>query len=114
MVLEVRLQDPERVDVYVDHERGIQLRCPRCDAWCPVYDHAPEREWRHLDTCDVPTYVHTRLPRVQCQVHGVLSIASAWSEPGSGLTRADDQGLGGSLHGAAGEDQPRRAIARLV
>ena len=88
IVLEVRFQDQERVDVYVDHERGVKMRCPRCDAWCPVYDHAPEREWRHLDTCDRPTYVHTRLPRVQCRVHGVLSIASEWAEPGSGLTRA--------------------------
>ena len=88
IVIEVRFPDQERVDVYVDHERGIKLRCPRCDAWCPVYDHSPEREWRHLDTCDVPTYVHTRLPRVQCKVHGVLSIASEWAEPGSNLTRA--------------------------
>ena len=88
IVLEVRFQDQERVDVYVDHERGVKMRCPRCDAWCPVYDHTPEREWRHLDTCDLPTYVHTRLPRVQCRVHGVLSIASEWAEPGSGLTRA--------------------------
>ena len=93
IVLEVRFQEQERVDVYVDHERGIKLRCPRCDAWCPVYDHSPEREWRHLDTCDLPTYVHTRLPRVQCRVHGVLSIASEWAEPGSGLTR-----VGGSRH----------------
>ena len=88
IVIEVRFPDQERVDVYVDHERGIKLRCPRCDAWCPVYDHSPEREWRHLDTCDVPTYIHTRLPRVQCKVHGVLSIASEWAEPGSNLTRA--------------------------
>ena len=42
----------------------------------------------YLGTCDLPTYVHTRLPRVQCRVHGVLSIASEWAEPGSGLTRA--------------------------
>ena len=41
-----------------------------------------------MDTCDLSTYVHTRLPRVQCRVHGVLSIASAWAEPGSGLTLA--------------------------
>ncbi len=88
IVIEVRFQEQERVDVYVDHVRGIKLRCPRCDAWCPVYDHSPEREWRHLDTCDVPTYVHTRLPRVQYKIHGVLSIASEWAEPGSDLTRA--------------------------
>ena len=89
VVTEVRFPDSEEgVNVYVDHERGIKLRCPRCDAWCPVYDHSRERQWRHLDTCDVPTYVHTRLPRVQCKVHGVMSIVSDWAEPGSDLTRA--------------------------
>ena len=89
LVTDVQFQEsPERVDVYVDHERGIKMRCPRCDAWCPIYDHSSEREWRHLDTCDVPTYVHTRLPRVKCPDHGVISIASEWAEPGSDLTMA--------------------------
>ncbi|HID24372.1 MAG TPA: ISL3 family transposase [Planctomycetaceae bacterium] len=89
IVKEVRFQEsPDRVDVYVDHERGIKMRCPRCEAWCPVYDHLPEREWQHLDTCDVPTYVHTRLPRVECKQHRVTSIGADWAEPGSDLTRA--------------------------
>jgi transposase len=89
LVTEVRYgESPERIDVYVDHERGIKLGCPRCGAECPIYDHSPEREWQHLDTCEVPTYVHTRLPRVRCREHGVLSIASEWAEPGSELTRA--------------------------
>ncbi len=89
IVTEVRFSaSEERVDVYVDHERGVKLRCPRCNAWCPVYDHSPERQGRHLDTCDVPTYVPTRLPRVRCQEHGVISMASDWAEPGSDLTSA--------------------------
>jgi transposase len=89
IVKDVQFQEsPGRVDVYVDHERGIKMRCPRCGTWCPVYDHSPEREWQHLDTCDVPTYIHTRLPRVKCREHGVISIASEWAEPGSDLTLA--------------------------
>ncbi len=89
IVTEVRFSaSEERVDIYVDHERGVKLRCPRCNAWCPVYDHSPERQGRHLDTCDVPTYVPTRLPRVRCQEHGVISMASDWAEPGSDLTSA--------------------------
>ena len=89
LVTEVRYgESPERLDVYVDHERGIQLCGPRCGAACPIYDHSPEREWQHLDTGEVPTYVHTRLPRVRCREHGVISIASEWAEPGAELTRA--------------------------
>ena len=44
------------------------------------------RSRRHLDTQrSADLNVHTRLPRVQCRVHGVLSIASECErEPGSG------------------------------
>lgn len=88
-VKEVRLSDsPERIDVYVDHEPGIEMPCPECDDYCPVYDHLSEREWQHLNTCHVPTYIHARLPRVKCKKHGVLCVMSEWSEPGSDLTRA--------------------------
>lgn len=88
-VREVRLSDsPERIDVYVDHEPGIEMPCPECDGYCPVYDHLAEREWQHLPTCHVPTYIHARLPRVKCKQHGVRCVLSEWSEPGAALTRA--------------------------
>jgi transposase len=88
-VKEVQFSDsPERIDVYVDHESGIELPCPECDDYCPVYDHLAEREWQHLHTCHVPTYIHARLPRIKCKQHGVRSVISEWSEPGSDLTRA--------------------------
>ena len=88
-VQEVRFSDsPERIDVYVDHEPGIQIGCPECGGCCSVYDHLAEREWQHLHTCHVPTYIHARLPRVKCKEHGVRCIVSDWSEPGSDLTRA--------------------------
>lgn len=77
-----------RIDVYVDHEPGIEIPCPECDVYCPVYDHLSEREWQHLNTCHVPTYIHARLPRVKCKQHGVRCVISEWSEPGSDLTRA--------------------------
>lgn len=31
-----------------------------------LYDHAEERAWRHLDTCQFVTYLHARPPRVAC------------------------------------------------
>jgi len=78
----------QRIDVYVDHESGIAMPCPVCDTHCPVYDHMAEREWQHLRTCHVPTYIHARLPRLRCEEHGVRCVISDWAEPGSDLTRA--------------------------
>jgi transposase len=52
----------------------------------PTYDHAEEREWRHLDTCQFLTYLHARTPRVECPEHGVLRVRLPWAEPMSRFT----------------------------
>lgn len=88
-VKEVRYgEEPERIDVYVDHEPRIQLPCPECDEYCSVYDHMEERQWQHLNTCHVPTFIHASLPRIKCKEHGVRCIISDWAEPGSDMTMA--------------------------
>jgi len=41
----------QRVDIRLRAQvetRG--LPCPDCRNWASLYDHAPERRWRHLDT----------------------------------------------------------------
>ena len=35
------------------------------------YDHAEERTWRHLDSCQFQKYLHARIPCVACGEHGV-------------------------------------------
>lgn len=86
-VKEVRYGEaPERIDVYIDHEPGILLPCPECDEFSSVYDHMEERQWQHLHTCHVPTFIHARLPRIKCKKHGVRCIISEWAEPGSDMT----------------------------
>jgi len=62
----------ERIDVQVVHDEGVRWPCPECGELLTVYDHAPERVWRHLDTCQFKTYLHARIPRVNCPGH--LSI----------------------------------------
>jgi len=76
----------ERIDVWVDHPRGTRWKCPECDRGLPTYDHAEEREWRHLDTCQFLTYLHARPPRVECPEHGVLRVRLPWAEPMSRFT----------------------------
>lgn len=78
----------KKVDVYVDHEKNIQARCPECQEFFSIYDHGVEREFRHLDVCQLATIIHVRLPRVKCPRHGVLQIASEFGEERAGITHA--------------------------
>jgi transposase len=78
----------QRVDIYIDHEGEIQVRCPECDRFYGMYDHGPERVYRHLDTCQMSTFIHVRPPRVNCPTHGVKQIDSEFGENGSDMTFA--------------------------
>ena len=78
----------KRIDIFVDHEPDIRVRCPVCETFYGTYDHAPERVFRHLNTCQMETYIHIRLPRVNCPEHGVKQIDSQFGENGSEMTFA--------------------------
>lgn len=89
VIKQVVINEPDqRVDIYIDHESGIQVRCPECDKFYGLYDHAPERVYRHLNTCQMATYIHVRPPRVNCPHHGVKQINSEFGENGSDMTYA--------------------------
>ncbi len=86
-VTEVKLDiAASRIDVWIEHAPDTKWLCPECRKVAPLYDHAEEREWRHLDTCDCQTFVHTRPPRVKCKDHGVKQIGPTWANPGSHFT----------------------------
>ncbi|MCL6579725.1 MAG: ISL3 family transposase [Candidatus Bathyarchaeota archaeon] len=76
----------ERIDVKVVHDEEVRWPCPECGQLLSVYDHAPERVWRHLDTCQFKTYLHARIPRVKCPVHGVRQVKVSWAEAHSRFT----------------------------
>src|SRR5208282_6834255 len=63
-------------------------RIPECGEFYGMYDHAPERVYRHLDTCQMETYIHIRPPRVNCPTHGVKQIESEVGENGLDMTHA--------------------------
>jgi len=75
----------KRVDVWVDHPRGHRFACPECDRELFVRDHAEERSWRHLDSCQFLTYLHARPPRVDCPEHWARQVRLPWAEPMSRL-----------------------------
>lgn len=74
-----------------------------------LYDHQPERQWRHLDTCQYRTILHAEPPRSQCPTHGVRVVKLPWAEPSSRFTAlfealaiawlkaASQQAVGGQL-----------------
>ncbi len=75
-----------RVDVWVEHAPGVAWACPQCGCALGCYDHAEERVWRHLDTCQFQTLLHARIPRVACGEHGVLQVAVPWAGARSRFT----------------------------
>jgi transposase len=75
-----------RVEVYVAHVPGQRFACPECGQELAVYDHLPERSWRHLDSMQFLTYLHARPPRVSCPQHGVKQVPLPWAEAGSRFT----------------------------
>jgi transposase len=76
----------EEIHVFVEHATGSQFCCPACSRQLPVYDHTSERTWRHLDTCQLKTFLHAKPPRVQCPDHKTRQPILPWAEPGSNFT----------------------------
>src|SRR5438876_3098719 len=83
--VELKLSQGE-VHVYLAHQNQPEWACAECGALGPLYDHQPEREWRHLDTCQYRTILHAAPPRLQCPEHGVRVVKLSWAEPGSRFT----------------------------
>ena len=80
----------ERVYVHVANLEKI-LPCPICGAASRRHD-GRHREWRHLDTCQMQTFLIAEVPRVKCLEHGVKQVPVPWAYPGSGFT-AQFEGL---------------------
>ncbi len=76
----------QRVDVWAEHSDGATWACPHCRKTLPLYDHAEERTWRHLDSCQFQTYLNARIPRVVCGEHGVVQVLVPWAVPRSRFT----------------------------
>jgi len=77
--------EEEEIVVFVAYKSSRAL-CPRCGMECSIYDHSRARRWRHLDTCQMKTYIELCRPRISCQKHGVLSIKVPWSTEHSRFT----------------------------
>jgi transposase len=83
--VELKLELGE-IHVRLAHLDVIDWPCSECGAACKLYDHQPERQWRHLDTCQYQTILHAAPPRSACSNHGVRVVKMPWAEPSSRFT----------------------------
>ena len=91
------LKDPwevQKVDLnLVQNEITIFLNyksrkgfCPECGKECNLYDKRITRKWRHLDTCQLKSYIVASIPRIKCKEHTIKSINIPWSQSNSHFT----------------------------
>jgi transposase len=76
----------QRVDVFAKHDQPKSWTCPECKKPFGLHDHDEERAWRHLDSCGFQTFLHARIPRVNCPEHGVRQVRVSWAEPKARFT----------------------------
>jgi transposase len=90
----------QRVDLWAEHD-ATRWPCPDCEQLLPCADHAEERTWRHLDTCQFQTHLHARIPRVQCPTHGVKQVRVPWAEPRARFTQLMERLIIDVIHQAS-------------
>jgi len=86
-VAEVDLSLPaSQVVITLIYKPNLNVTCPNCDQVCTIADHAPQRQWRHLDTMQFETILQAKVPRSDCPQCGVLTISIPWAQKNSRFT----------------------------
>jgi transposase len=76
----------QEVNIYLEYPLPSEGVCPKCGKICPVYDKREERIWRHLDTCQLKTFIHCQTPRITCSEHKTITMDIPWSSNMSRFT----------------------------
>lgn len=100
----------QRVAIRLERAPGSTCHCPECGAARPLKDHAPQRQWRHLDTMQFETVLAARVPRTNCPDCGVLNIDVPWSQPHGRFTLMFQAFAIRVLQAAASIEQGRRLL----
>lgn len=97
-----------RLDIQVDFQKGAFFPCPVCGAPSKAHD-TEERTWRHLDFFQHAAYLTARVPRCNCDEHGIKTVEVPWARKGSGFTLLFE-----ALLMVLVREMPVNAVARLV
>jgi transposase len=68
------------VNVFIESKDKKNGKCPECSKLCSIYDVRDERNWRHLDTMQFKTILHCKIPRINCEEHGIKTVRTDWAE----------------------------------
>jgi transposase len=79
--------EKQQVDIYLEYPSLSEGACPQCGKLCKVHDRREDRIWRHLDTCQLRTFIHCRTPRIKCEDHKTLTIDIPWAVEMSHFTK---------------------------
>jgi transposase len=79
--------EKKRFDIYLNFQKGTKFTCPSCGTHhCNIHD-TRDKEWRHLDIFQYPTYLHVRVPRIECgQCKGIIQVNVPWAREYSSFT----------------------------
>ena len=97
-----------RLDIRVDFQKGSFFPCPVCGKASKAHD-TEERTWRHLDFFQHAAYLTARVPRCNCDEHGIKTVDVPWARKGSGFTLMFE-----GLLMILVREMPVNAVARLV
>lgn len=78
--------EAKRVEIALEHAGKATVECPQCQSPCTIFDHAPQRTWRHLDTMQFETVLRARVPRSDCKACGIKTAAVPWAGKHSPFT----------------------------
>ncbi len=83
----IKFEEGERkLDIWVDFPKGSRFSCPECNHLdCKVHD-TTTRSWRHLDFFEHQTFLHGRVPCINCPNCGVRQVKIPWARERSGFT----------------------------
>jgi transposase len=110
-VTDVQLDLPSQsVSIRLQQAPGAPCRCPDCGEVRPLKDHAPQREWRHLDTMQFETILEARIPRTNCAQCGVLNVDLPWADPHGRFTLMFEAFAIQVLQAAGSIEQGRRLL----
>jgi len=79
--------EQKRFDIYLNFPKGTKFTCPSCGTHhCNIHD-TRDKEWRHLDIFQYATYLHVRVPRIECgQCNGIIQVNVPWAREYSSFT----------------------------
>ncbi|MFH2132745.1 MAG: ISL3 family transposase [bacterium] len=76
----------QEVHIFLEYPLPSTGNCPKCGKSCTIHDKREDRIWRHLDTCQLRTFIHCQIPRVICSEHKTITMDVPWSSNMSRFT----------------------------